>query len=103
MLRRFIENRERANHARDNNRRSLPFEWGLEHLGLPRTPKEEASLREYADWALANSDEFYAYEPTTQYDFDGHLLKYPSYLETPYKANNTVYGRFFDAGKDLAL
>lgn len=103
VLQRFIENRERAHHARDNNRQSLPFEWGLEHLGLPRTADEEASLRDYADRALANSDAFYAYEPTNQYDFDGHLLKFASYVETPYRSNNTVYGRFFEASKDLAL
>jgi len=104
MFRRFIENRERAHHARDTDRRTLPFEWGLEHLGLPPAENPEAALREYAQSALADSDAFYSYESTNQYTFDGHLLKFPSYVETPYPANNTVYGRYFAAPrKDLAM
>ena len=83
MLQRFIEYRERAHHAQDSNRRSLPFEWGLEHLNLPPAADPELSLEQYARGALANSDSFYAYEPTSQYDFDGHVLRFPSYIETP--------------------
>jgi hypothetical protein len=104
MLRRFIQNRERAHHARDDNRRTLPFEWGLEHVGLPPTDDPEAALRQYSADAVANSDSFYSYEPTAQYTFDGHLLKFPSYVETPYAVNNTVYARYFPASrKDLAM
>jgi hypothetical protein len=50
-----------------------------------------------------DSAAFYAYEPTADYDFDGEILKFPSAVETPYPENNTVWGRFFDAGKDLAV
>ena len=103
MFRRYIENRERAHHARDNNRLSLPFEWGLEHVGLADSSDPEGSLSKYAEQAVGDSDAFYAYEPTSRYDFDGHLLKFPSFVETPYPANNTVYGRFFEAGKDLGV
>ena len=103
MLRRFIENREKAHHARDNNRRPLPFEWGLEHVGLAVADDPEAALRDYAAAAVADSDAFYSYEPTSQYAFDGHVLKFPSYVETPYPTNNTVHGRFFEADKDLAM
>jgi dienelactone hydrolase len=103
MIRRFIESRERAHHARDNNRRSLPFEWGLDHVGLPSTHDPRTALLAYAQNALAGSDTFYDYESTSQYEFDGHILRYPSYVETPYEANNTVYGRYFEAGKGLAL
>ena len=31
------------------------------------------------------------------------ILKFPSAIETPYSENNTVYGRVFDAGRDLAV
>ena len=103
MLQRFIENRERAHHARDNNRRSLPFEWGLEHVGLPSSPDPERLLEEYARQALADSKAFYEYTPTSEYRFDGHVLEFPSYVETPYEANNRVYGRFFEAAKDFAV
>src|SRR5262245_17042867 len=103
MLRRFIENRERAHHRRDDNRQILPFEWGLEHVGLPPADDPEASLKAYAEHALTHSDEFYAHAMAKSFDFDGHVLKFPSYIETPYPANNTVYGRFFEAGKDFAM
>jgi hypothetical protein len=104
MFRRFIEDRERAHHARDNDRRVLPFEWGLEHLGIDASPNPAAAIQKYAETALADSDRFYAYEPAAVYEFDGHVLSYPSYVKTPYPENNTVYGRFFAAlDKDLAL
>src|SRR6185503_13631182 len=72
MFQRFIENRERAHHGRDSNRKTLPFEWGLEHVGLPTTNDPESALRGYANTALADSDAFYAFKPTTDYTFDGH-------------------------------
>ena len=104
MFRKFIENRERAHHSRDSNRITLPFEWGLEHVGLPPADDPESALREYSNKALADSDAFYSYRPTTDYTFDGHLLKFPSAVETPYPANNTVYARYFAAPrKDLAM
>lgn len=104
MLRRFIESRERAHHAQDSNRRSLPFEWGLEHVGLPATPDPRSALLAYSQEAVADSDAFYSYTPTSQYEFDGHVLRFPSYVVTPYEANNTVYGRYFEAaGKGLAV
>ncbi|HET9216139.1 MAG TPA: alpha/beta hydrolase family protein [Terriglobia bacterium] len=103
MLQRFIESRERAHHARDNNRRALPFEWGLEHVGLPPSSDPGRSLEEYATQALADSRAFYGYTPTSEYQFDGHVLTFPSYVETPYAANNMVYGRFFEAAKDFAV
>jgi hypothetical protein len=102
MLRRYIENRERFLHGRDDNRRSAPFEWGTEHLGI-HPNGNSAALRDYVSNALLDSDAFYAYQPTSSYDFDGNLLKFPSAVETPYLENNTVWGRFFEAGKDLAV
>ena len=103
MIQRFIENLEKEHHSRDDNRRVLPFEWGLEHVGLPPSHNPQLSLTDYAEAALRDSDAFYAYQPTAAYEFDGHVLRYPSYIETPYPENNTVYGRFFDARSRLAV
>ena len=103
MLNRYIERRERFFHGRDNNRRSLPFEWGLEHLGLHSNGNAAAAIREVAGRALSDSASFYACEPTADYRFDGEILRFPSAVETPYPENNTVWGRFFEAGKDLAI
>jgi len=103
MLRRYIEGRERLFHGRDNNRRSLPFEWGAEHLGLQTNGSVGASLRDFVSGALIDSATFYSYTSTEAYEFDGHILKFPSAIETPYPENNTVWGRFFEGGNDLAM
>jgi len=103
MFRNYIENRERFFHGRDNNRKSLPFEWGIEHVGLQATEDPEIPLRNFVSRALQDSPSFYACTPTERYDFDGHVLKFPSAIETPYPENNTVWGRFFAGGSDLAL
>jgi hypothetical protein len=103
MLRAFIEKQERAHHGRDSNRRSLPFEWGLEHLGLESNGSPAAALGRYAKSVMQNSDAFFGYEPTGNYRFDGHVLQFPSYIETPYKENNTVVARYFEGKKNLAV
>ncbi len=100
---RLVERSERSLYARDTNRRSLPFEWGSEHVGLPASGDEYAALREFAARATANSDEFFACAPGGQWELDGDLLRFPSALETPYPENNTVWGRFFEGEKDLAV
>src|SRR2546421_7167206 len=103
MLRSYIEKREISLHGHDNNRKSLPFEWGTEHLGIHANGNSANALRDYVSRALLDSSAFYSYEPTTSYEFDKEILKFPSPVETPYPENNTVWGRFFDAGKDLAV
>jgi hypothetical protein len=103
MLRSYIERREVFLHGRDNNRRALPFEWGTEHLGIHGNGNSAAALNNYVSSTLQDSAAFYAYDSTTDYELDGELLKFPSAVETPYPENNTVWGRFFEAGKDLAV
>jgi hypothetical protein len=95
LLNNYIENRERYLHGRDSNRRSLPFEWGTEHVGAP--------LEEYVALALQNSSAFYSCEPSSQYHLKEDILKFPSAIETPYPENNTVIGRLFESRKDLAV
>lgn len=99
----MVERSERSLYARDTNRKSLPFEWGGEHVGLPAGGDEHAALRKFTAWAIANSDEFFACEPAAQWELDRGVLRFPSALETPYPENNTVWGQFFEGGKDLAV
>ncbi|HEY2384792.1 MAG TPA: hypothetical protein VGK48_26755 [Terriglobia bacterium] len=103
MLQSYIEQREVFLHGRDNNRTTLPFEWGTEHLGINPNGNSGASLRNYVSTALQDSDAFYRYEAGTDFRFDGEILQFPSPIETPYPVNNTVWGRFFEASKDLAV
>ena len=103
MLRNYIEKRERLFHGRENNRKSLPFEWGTEHLPIQPNGNSQAALRDYVSQAVEDSSTFYSCAPTTDYHLDRDILKFPSAIETPYPENNTVWCRFFDAGKDLAV
>src|SRR5262245_45639603 len=103
MLGKYIERREKFLHGRDTNRTSLPFEWGLEHLGLTANGNSSSVIHDYALSALDDSAAFYSYEPAQEYELSNGVLKFPSAVQTPYPENNTVYGRVFDAGKDLAV
>jgi pimeloyl-ACP methyl ester carboxylesterase len=103
MFRHYIERREKFLHGRDTNRKSLPFEWGLEHLELPINGNPAAALRDYATEALNNSYAFYSCDPAVDYKFNGEILKFSSASKTVFPENNTVYGRVFDASKDLAV
>src|SRR5215475_12979092 len=98
MLRQYIERRERFLHGRDNNRKSLPFDWGLDDLGIHANGNAKTAVRQYASHAIQDSSAFYACKSTAEYDFNGEILKFPSAIETAYPENNTVWGRFFEAG-----
>jgi hypothetical protein len=102
-LRKYIEYRERKLHGRDRNRKSEAFEWGLEHVGLAGSDDPGSALRRFVMDAMSDSATFYSYRPADSFAFDGHILTFPSAIETPYAENNTVWGRFFDGGKDLAI
>ncbi|MBT9589140.1 hypothetical protein IV102_37780 [bacterium] len=96
-LQRFIEGREVELCARDKSRVGVPFEWGLEHLGLSADSNPRAALLDYSRRMLKNSDAFFSCPsaPLDQFDFDGHVLRFPSALRTPYPENNLVWGRLF--------
>ncbi len=99
----YVDRRERYFCDRDKERVSLPFEWGLDHLGLDPHQEPRAALRRYAADSLSDSANFFRCDPTDRYSLEDKILTFPSALETPYPENNTVYGRFFPAGRKLAL
>jgi pimeloyl-ACP methyl ester carboxylesterase len=103
MLRKYVDSRERYYHGRDMRRQTLPFEWGLEHLGLETAGDPQAALLAFARNALIHSESFFRCEPAADYDYDGQNLKFQSAVVTPYPENNTVWGRMFEGGKDLAV
>src|SRR2546423_9505875 len=90
MLRRYIESRERYFHGRDRNRESLPFECA-------------SNVKQLAAAALEHSDEFFSYDPTTEYSLDGEILRFPSGVRTAWEENNTAWGRFFAGSSALAV
>lgn len=103
MLQGYIERRERYFCERDKERVSLPFEWGLEHLGLPSDREPGAALRQFAAACLQDSASFYRCSPAPGYRLADGLLTFPSAVETAYPENNVVWGRLFPAGRRLAM
>lgn len=102
-LRNYIEGRERLFHARDNNRKSLPFEWGLDHLGIDSNGNASHALHDFVNHALSDSASFYRCDAAPAYEFDGEKVKFSSSVRTPYAENNIVWARYFDGGKDVAV
>lgn len=100
MIRRLMHNWEQKLATRTNNRVVRPFEWGAEFLSLgPFTVANSKGEREiiidFNEQALTASDIFFGLSSSPHFSFDGHWLTFKSLVETPYKENNTVYGRYF--------
>jgi len=102
----------RYEHARwtgDNNRRVLPFDWGLEYIGgAANDPDPRAFLNRWVPETIARSDEWLAVTPAKDYRLDpSHnglkgesILTFTSALESPWPENNKVHARFLPARKN---
>ena len=106
----WLENKiRRYEHARwttDDNRRVLPFEWGLEFVGGRRDePDPRGFLESWVAETLARSDEWFAAAPAEDYVLhppengasSGCVLTFTSQVESPWPENNLVRARFFPA------
>jgi len=109
----WLEQRiRRYEHARwttDDNRRVLPFEWGLEHIGGRADERDPRGfLRRWVPETIAHSAEWYATTPADDYRLISEtgangrpiqLLTFTSQIESPWPENNRVVARFFPARK----
>lgn len=90
---------------RATNRVVRPFEWGLEWtLDWPFTQKfprnghdPEGYLRLLNQAALESSDEFFGYGRPSDFELEGHLLRFTSFVKTPSPENNIVHAQWFPA------
>lgn len=83
---------------RDTNRRTLPFDWGLDFVRNGFTPGDpKRFLTEYAAEVLAHSDSYHCYSVVSDYQLSGNHLTFTTPLPTVYPKNNTVHARFFPA------
>ncbi|HUK30320.1 MAG TPA: prolyl oligopeptidase family serine peptidase [Candidatus Acidoferrum sp.] len=109
---RWLEQRiRRYEHARwttDDNRRVLPFEWGLEHIGgRPNDPDPRGFLKNWVPKTIAHSDEWFRARPATDYRFEKIVpgrkgegaLTFTSAVKSPWPENNRVSARFLQARK----
>jgi len=81
----------------ETNRIVRPFEWGLDWIDAPAGAEPKAAVARYARAAMADTDRFFAAEPSQDYQLDGDLLSFPSAVVTPHPTNNTVTARVFPA------
>ena len=97
---RRIRQYERRRWTTDDNRRVMPFDWGLEHIGGdPNTADPAAYVREYSKWAIEHSREWYAVTPATDYSLDAEgVLTFTSSIRSAWPENNKVHAQFFPAG-----
>jgi hypothetical protein len=100
----FEQKIRRYEHRRwttDDNRRVQPFFWGLEHIGGPANDRDpRAFLRDYAQWAINSSKDWYATTPANDYRLDSdNVLTFTSSIESPWPENNTVYARLWPASR----
>ena len=81
-----------------------PFEWGLDWIPANGTPPDAAAVSAIGDYVghvMADTDAFYTPAPTDRYALGpasaegDRVLSFPSALDTPHPANNTVYVRLF--------
>lgn len=101
-----IRRYEHKRWAEEPNRRSLPFAWGVEHIGGSAEEKDpRAYLRSFVEQTLARSDEWFACETPRDYQLEKRtddspwsgVLEFTSAIRSPWDENNRVRARFFPA------
>lgn len=82
--------------SRVTTRKTRPFGWGVEYLHhpLPAGGEKERLFR-YADWALENSEDFYAIPAVPEFSLEGDRLTFPSAVAGEHRENNLVHGRYY--------
>lgn len=93
---------EHSRWAAEENRRSLPFGWGLEHIGGRADDRDpRAFLDRFAEETVRSSDDWYGVEPAGDArlaeESDGRVLSFSSGVRSPWLENNRVWARYFPA------
>jgi len=98
VIKRLVHKWELALSMRDSDRRPLPFEWGVQHLGDGHSGADpHAYLRSFSTEATARSDAFYAIPDSVRYRVLGSSLVFESPIQTAYPENNSAHFRLFAA------
>ena len=76
------------------------FDWGADWLPAETesvSTSDHDILETWSTGVLSDSDRFFDTPPTDEYRLENDELSFPSVLETPHPANNTVYARYHPA------
>ena len=95
---RWIQRRERILTLRDTSRRILPFDWGLECLGVPGGGDPLSLVKRFARSALEDRY-FYASTPPRNLRRSGDRLTFATPVPTACAVNNTARARIFRSPK----
>jgi dienelactone hydrolase len=96
MIRRAFHAWEHRLAAVDTRRVVRPFEWGLDWIGREGATDPLAAVKAYATEVMTDTPAFFSAPPTTAYEYNDGVLRFPSALETPWSANNVVVARVFE-------
>ncbi len=89
---------EEMRFGQEPNRRIMPFEWGLEHIGgAANDPDPRAFLRNFVEDKLANSEDWLAVTPASDYSVHDNVLTFTSQVASPWRENNRVHAQIFRA------
>jgi hypothetical protein len=90
---------EQKRFDQEPKRRTLPFAWGVEHIGGdPADPNPRAFFDRYIADAVARSDDWYAVAPASDYALAENVLTFTSAVASPWSENNRVHAQFFGVG-----
>jgi hypothetical protein len=101
-----IRRYEHRRWAAEPNRRSLPFAWGLEHIGGSADERDPRGfLRRFVEETVTHSDEWFACETPKDYALSAGgegapwngILEFTSSIRSPWAENNRVHSRYFAA------
>jgi dienelactone hydrolase len=82
--------------GQEPNRRILPFEWGLEHIGgSTNEPDPRGFLHNFVEDKLAHSEEWFATTPARDYAVREDVLTFTSAVVSPWAENNRVHAQIF--------
>jgi len=103
----WMENWENRLCSRATNRKVRPFEWGLEWTrswpAARKTPQNGHTPLEYLSLlnqeTLESSEEFFGYQPPSDFQLRDRLLTFTSAVQTPYPANDAVKAQWFPAAE----
>jgi hypothetical protein len=97
---RKVHRYEKMRWDQEPNRPVFPFVWGLEHIGgSAKEADPRVFLDRFAEETIARSDEWFAVSPAEDYSLDESILTFSSAIESPWPANNRVYGQLFPVRK----
>lgn len=95
-----IRRYEHRRWAREPNRRTLPFGWGLEHIiESPNGTSSSALLDRFVAEAIAGSENWFSATPACDYKLENNILTFTSQIRSPWLENNRVHAQFFPGRK----